>query len=208
MDAIAQGVVTLMFDKLFQKQVLPSLIDIYKMEVLYQCLEQAPVGNICEIGVYKGGSANFIVNYLKEKNRNDNVFLIDTFEGIPYSSPYDNVHGLGHFGDVDYKAIKDFFNAFSNVKLFKGKVERFIVEQVMQDDEKVYSFVHIDTDVYESYNRCLNFFYPRIAKKGIMLLDDYGAESCKGAKKATDDFCKFNNIELEVNELGQAIIRK
>ena len=48
--------------------------------------------------------------------------------------------------------------------------------------------IHLDVDVYPAIKFVLDEFWPRIARNGFILVDDYGFTTCKGAKKAVDEF--------------------
>lgn len=183
------------FDKIYEQQKLSSLIiGKHRYETIYNCLEETSNydADFCEVGVYKGGSANFIANYLKHKNINKKLFLIDTFKGIPNTTALLDTHCIGDFGDVDFKEIVEFFNDYKNVNIFKGEfnTHKNIIENIK------FSFVHLDVDNYISYQNCLEFFYPRMVDGGIILCDDYNVISCKGCTKAVDEFALKNNIKI------------
>jgi len=42
--------------------------------------------------------------------------------------------------------------------------------------------------IYESYRQCLEFFYPRMASGGIILLDEYKDPPWPGCTQAVDEF--------------------
>jgi O-methyltransferase len=191
-----------MINEVLKRQLLPSLLGLDRLRVIYSLLEKSPVGNICEVGVYKGGSANFIANYVLLKQQNRNIYLVDTFEGIPYSNKCDK-HTKGDFKDVNFNSISDFFKQYHNVKIYRG-----LFEDYKQELDRSYSFVHIDVDVYDAYRECLEYFYPRVVKNGILLLDDYNATSCIGAKIAVDNFCNQNRLNLYMGSSCQAYIIK
>jgi hypothetical protein len=70
-----------------------------------------------------------------------------------------------------------------------------------------FSFVHLDVDLYQPTHDSLAFFYPRMVTGGIIVCDDYGFDSCPGAKKALDDF--FRDKEEIINvPTGQAFVIK
>lgn len=190
------------FKELMLKQKMPSLVSIIKFEILHELLLKAPVlGDFAEIGVYKGGTANFIANF---KAQNRNLFLIDTFEGIPYSNKGVDLHKVGDFKDVDFVFLKKFFEEYRNTVIFKDK----FINCMEFLKENVFSFVHIDVDVYESYVETLNFFYPRMVNGGILLFDDYNAKTCPGAKLAVDKFVEKNKLCLQTKGPNQAWIIK
>ena len=67
-------------------------------------------------------------------------------------------------------------------------------------EEPFIHLIHLDVDVYTPIKFVLDALWPRIAPHGFILVDDYGFTTCKGAKKAVDDFmartrdCASNSI--------------
>jgi hypothetical protein len=53
-------------------------------------------------------------------------------------------------------------------------------------EERTYAFAHFDVDLYEGTVGCLEYFYPRMVRGGILLSHDYDWAS--GVRKAFDDF--------------------
>jgi len=149
---------------------------------LYTQLANFLPGNIAEVGVYKGGSAEIIAEKKLPKKK---LFLFDTFCGMPETSPEDNYHKKGNFSDTSYEAVLSGMKKFENVHVFKGVFPEENSDVVASES---FCMVHIDVDIYKSYMDCLNFFWPRLVKNGIMIFDDYHEKSCLGAKKAVDEF--------------------
>ena len=102
---------------------------------------------------------------------------------------------MNDFEDVDYEEVKETLSEWPNIEVYKGF---FPNEQSMELlSDKTFSIVHIDTDTYNSYIDCLEFFYPRMVPNGLILLDDYNESSCEGATLATNEFMsdKSENIQ-------------
>ena len=153
---------------------------------IYIQLANSLEGDFAEVGVYKGGSAEIIA---KNKNENKNLYLFDTFEGMPeVNVNVDNFHKKNDFNDTSYSNICLGLSHYKNVFIYKGI---FPDEHSDKIKDKKFSLVHIDVDIYKSYIDCLNFFYPKMTDGGIIILDDYSAPTCKGAKLAIDEF--FSN---------------
>ena len=49
-------------------------------------------------------------------------------------------------------------------------------------------FVHLDMDIYEPTIFALKFFNDRLVKGGVILLDDYGFDTCPGIPRAVQEF--------------------
>ena len=133
-------------------------------------------GEIWECGVYKGGTANAFAGF------NRTLRLFDTFEGMPEVSEYDNFHKKG-----DFKAEVP---KIENAIIYKG----FIPETFKGLEDCKIGFAHIDVDIYQSVKDCIEFIEPRLVKGGIMVFDDYGFRTCKGAKKAVNECLKIKRL--------------
>lgn len=146
-------------------------------------------GDIAEVGVYKGGSAKLIC----EAKGDRELHLFDTFEGIPGTTKHDSLYfDQGQF-PASYQNVANYLKDYSNVHLYKG----IFPATAGPIDERKFSFVHLDVDVYESTLGCLDFFYPRMAIGGVIICHDYTWAS--GVRKACDDF--FRNKPEAVIEL-------
>lgn len=157
------------------------------------------IGDVVEVGVYKGGSA---LELSKIFQHND-IYLFDTFEGLPKTNEYDNHHKAGDFNDVSYEDVLKLFEHNDKVKVYKGIFPNQNSEVLIN---KKIKFLHLDVDIYESYVNCLNFFHDKMIKGGIMVFDDYNANTCLGAKKAVDEFIEQHKLELNLGGDGQSYI--
>ena len=71
-------------------------------------------------------------------------------------------------------------------------VSGYFRDTLQEFSELRFSFVHLDCDIYASYMECLEFFYPRLAPGGIILLDEYNDPPWPGCNKAVDEFLTAN----------------
>ena len=136
-------------------------------------------GDIAEVGVYKGGSAKLICEMTKKKT----VHLFDTFEGLPDLSPQDSEEQFqkGEYSaQLDY--VKKVLKNYTHIQFYKG----FFPSTAEPVKNKMFSFVHLDVDIYKSTLSSLAFFYFRMSRGGIIISHDY--PSSKGVKKAFDEF--------------------
>jgi hypothetical protein len=136
-------------------------------------------GDIAEVGVYHGGSAKLIC----EAKGSRCLHLFDTFGGLPELCEIDNPAQFcrGKFLAL-FEDVKNYLRKYSNISLYKGLFPT-TAESVRK---KKFSFVHLDVDLYRSTISCLEFFYSRMSKGGVIISHDYiGAE---GVRKAFDEF--------------------
>ena len=72
----------------------------------------------------------------------------------------------------------------------EGKVEDTIPASA---PEKI-ALLRLDTDWYESTKHEMTHLFPRLASKGILIIDDY---SCwDGARKAIDEYMAEHNLRM------------
>ncbi len=176
------------FPELFQSQYESykklSLLSPDRLQNIISVIESLEKPNeYWECGVYQGGTALILANYFAD-NQPETWRFFDTFSGIPFNSIEDNQHQPGDFKEPN---IQDFLN------LFGRKSNSFIYSGIMPDtfsglENSKISVAHVDVDVYKSVLACLGFIYPRLSPSGFIIIDDYGAGSCIGARKATDKF--------------------
>lgn len=175
---------TLKFAQEIHKEgtILMDPIEICQLAMLVRNTSKIE-GDIAEIGVFKGGSAKVICQYKNDRE----LHLIDTFEGLPKTSSVDrNEVNNVSYAKGQYKAdiarVKKYLQQYSNVKIYKRKFP----ENSKDLEGKNFSFVHLDLDLYQSTYDCLQFFYYRMSKGGVILTHDY--QNAFGVRKAFDTF--------------------
>jgi len=156
---------------------------------------------IAEVGVYKGGTAKIIFGAM---NKEHDLYLFDTFEGIPNKSEYDNVVGIGDFGDSSYTEVQKLFNN-NKVHIHKGIFPQDTSKYI---DNIKFKLVHLDVDTYISYKESLEFFYEKMIKGGCIIFDDYNVPTCLGATKAINDFFKDKTEKIKKSGESYFIIKE
>ena len=169
------------FDTLLDPGRLLALLE------LVRAAAERSGGDVIELGVYKGGSAAVIAWALREARLDRTIYLCDTFEGMPQTLNWE-FHKEYDFADTSYEAVSGRLLAFLPDFPFRFHVGLFSQTLPSMTDCGQLCFAHVDADLYESVRDACEFVYPRMAKGGIILFDDYGAPTCPGAKKAVDDF--------------------
>ena len=176
-------------------------------------------GSIVECGVWKGGSIMAVAKTLMSLNNFDReLYLFDTFEGITDPTDFDisvkNEKGSEVIQkakekndkltlsivplDQVKKAVFSTGYPKENFHFIKGKVEDTLQKQAPQ---KI-SLLRLDTDWYESTKNELIYLFPRLAKGGVLIIDDYGFWT--GSKKAVDEYFKEKNIPFLINRIDSS----
>ena len=166
----------------YEKVIDTTIIDLDRAFILYQAaIASANIeGCSAECGVYKGGGSILIA-----MNRpNSPHYAMDTFEGFPDVITDLDLLDKGGFSEVSNVDLRRHLGKCPNIFALKGPFS----ETFKFIEDKRFSFVHFDSDLYVSTLECLQFFYPRFTKGGIMLFDDYLIADTPGVKKAVDEF--------------------
>jgi hypothetical protein len=158
-------------------------------DLAYLALTSAK-GSFVEVGVYKGGSAAYL--YALAPLRGVEVFLYDTFTGIPFCDPAagDTVP-VGTFDDTSADAVR------------RAMPDAHVYEGVFGPDSPlphIVGFAHIDCDQYDSVRVAINLLAPRMALGGVMLFDDY---ELTGARRAIDDASVTRHLKLHRTPSGK-----
>ena len=159
-------------------------------------------GQVAEVGVYKGGTARMLAKIFAPAGKT--VHLFDTFAGMPPTDPTKDLHHGGDFADVTLEGVSEYLSDCPNVRLYQG----FFPATAGPIESSTFCFVHADVDIYQSVLDCCRFFYPRLVTGGVLIFDDYGRNSCPGAKVAVDGFFADKPEQPVYVPTGQAFVVK
>lgn len=164
-------------------------VDVRKFMILNLIkLVQGLPGDTGECGAYTGCSSYAILSATAGAGRVHHIF--DSFEGLSAPRAEDDVacDEVFKWKEHDLSAsearIRENLNKFDSVRYYKG----WIPARFEEIADARFAFVHIDVDLYQPTLDSFRFFYPRMAKGGIILCDDYGFSSCPGAYRAMREF--------------------
>lgn len=179
-----------------------TLLDFDRAFILYQTALSTSHLNGCsaECGVFRGGSSALIADIEPTRKH----YALDTYEGFPDMFTDVDLHESGNFSDVSYEDIQALFSSHSNIVILKGRFD----ESFHMIRNEVFSFIHIDSDLYASTLECIEFFYPRMLPGGIILFDDYLIPDTPGVKKAVDEFFREKREHPVILPTFQAMVIK
>ena len=186
------------------RQIPYTLVDPVRCYMLYQCaLQAARLGaDAAEVGVYRGGTARLIASALRETSAR--VHLFDTFEGMPSTDPAHDEHRQGDFSDTSLESVRKNLAGLDNVAFYPG----FFPATAPPVERCTFALAHIDVDIYRSVLDCFAFFYPRMVTGGLMVFDDYGFDTCPGAKQGVDEFFRGRRERPWYLPSGQCVVVK
>lgn len=179
-----------------------TLVSKNRCFMIYQLLRHAANmdGDIAEVGVYRGGTAKLIAKTAADKN----VYLFDTFSGMPAITSKIDKHKAGEFRGCSLPLVKSFLKDCPNAIFYQG----IFPDTADSIRDRKFSFVYLDVDLYNSVKDCLEFFYARIVTGGVIIIDDYGAWGCPGVKKAVCEFlADKKEYPIITTEIQCAIIK-
>lgn len=140
-------------------------------------------GDTAECGVHKGAMSFLICKSNEASAIERTHFLFDSFEGLSTSDRFDGTHWSRGDLSIDEETVARNL-AGCRVQLMRG----WIPARFPEVADRTFAFVHIDVDLYQPTLDSLEFFYPRLGKGGIIVIDDYGFLTCPGATKACDEY--------------------
>ncbi len=165
-------------------------------------------GDTAECGVLFGAGSFMIMKATAREGRVHHIF--DSFQGLSKPGNQDDVKEDRTFkweeGDLSVNEItvKRNLTGHGNFTTYQG----WIPSRFDEVSNKIFSFVHIDVDLYQPTYDSLEFFYKRMTRGGIIVCDDYGSEACPGAYKALNEFISDKPEDIIHLTGGQGVIIK
>jgi len=167
-------------------QQFRSIVSESNLKLMCSLLEMLPDGDVVEVGVYHGGSAEWLYKSCIIQNRT--LHLFDTFSGTPFWDEELDHHKPGpEFADEEAPA--KIRRIMPLAKIYIGEYPKTHPQGLNN-----LAFVHCDCDQYQSYRSVIDILWPLVVPGGILLFDDY--PYLMGAKKAVEesfdikDLCK------------------
>jgi predicted O-methyltransferase YrrM len=160
-----------------------------RLYTLWQAMAALPDNDrpIVEVGAYKGGSARFMAESMRLHHRTRRFFVADTFSGhVVVDETLDGPHRVGEqFTNNSADEVAGYLSAFPEVQLIVGD---FRETSARLEPDAPFAFAHLDVDVYPVMSHALAFFADRLEPGGLIVVDDYGFVTCRGARQAVDEF--------------------
>lgn len=171
------------FDACYQSVKGATDVDIERLWVIYLMAKQTLNVDGCffECGVFRGGSASLIAQVADDRKP---LHLFDTFAGMPECDASRDDHIAGDFSDVSVESVRRVVGHSQSVEFHQG----WIPDTFSGMEEAKIAFAHVDVDIYSSMKACCEFIYPRMTAGGVIVFDDYGQFTCRGARDAIDEY--------------------
>jgi O-methyltransferase len=163
-------------------------------------------GNVAELGVYRGDFAKIINEAFPDKK----LYLFDTFEGFDKRDT--KIEFENNYSTADEDFSETSIELVLNKMRYKNNciVKKGFFPETTNEIHDTFSFVSIDTDLYEPIYKGLHYFYENLNKGGYIMLHDYNNKHYKGVKAALKKFSEEKNVAYFplCDESGSAIIMK
>ena len=160
-------------------------------------------GDIFELGVFKGNSLMRFANFNQITGAKKKFVCFDDFGKFSFTGKNKQDKqfikkwrkNTGSGIDVIDLKKKLKKKKLKNFNLIKGNVLETLPKFLLKKKKFKISLLHLDMDVYEPTALSLRLLYDKVAKGGIILIDDYS--QVKGATMATDEFIKEKKIKIK-----------
>jgi O-methyltransferase len=169
---------------------------------LQRVLDEEIPGALAEVGVWRGRTSAFLHRLAPERR----LYLFDTFAGFPERDLPPGEEDL-RFRDVSPAAVRSRVGPSPNVVLKPGYVPDVLHDVAAES----FAFVLLDLDLFDPTQASLEFFYPRLAEGGYLIVHDYNNEESDWAcKRALDSFLIDKPERLvELGDVwGSAVVRR
>jgi len=189
------------------------------IERIINSIDQFP-GSVIECGTYRGRTLLGMAHLLRKRGIEAKIYGLDSFQGFPDPTEEDALESRvipdaaqkGYFGDVSYDELNDRIRqlGFSEqVTLVKG----FFENTLPSLSDEVFTLIHLDCDLYQSYKTCLEFLYDRLLPGGYIVFDEYDEPDLAypGAHRAIDEFFADKPEQIQFFAKGvhdRAFVRK
>lgn len=184
------------------QKVDPTIINEQQIDYLVLYAIDAITNNIdgdfVEFGCYVGESSKFLRNTIVETKSDKDLYVYDSFEGLPNLSKYEENTGWRPrtLATTEEILISNFRK--NNLKppiITKGWFKEIPDYKL---PEKI-SFAFLDGDFYESIYDSLSKIYDKVSDGGYILFHDYDRNDLPGVKIAIETF--FNERGIDYNLL-------
>jgi hypothetical protein len=166
-------------------------------------------GSIVECGVRSGGSSAVFASAARS-NREREIWLFDSWEGLPEPSEVDVSFWTGRRGErgslpSSIETVRELL--FEKLHLDPDKIhfaQGWFEKTVpaLKTNVGPIALLVLDCSWYESYKLCLNELYDSVVRGGIVWLDDYGI--WQGCKQATDEFIAERRLDVTLHPVWEA----
>ena len=167
-------------------------------------------GDFVECGVNKGMFSSSVMDYIDWNCLNKHFFLFDTFKGVDpkYLNEVEKNGPIMKISDTQFlecfDQTKENFKEFKNVQLIRGSVPETLTN--IEINEVCY--LSLDMNCAMPEIAAAEYFWPKMVRGAIAILDDYTYSGYEEQYKAFNKFAYQKNITILSLPTGQGIYIK
>jgi hypothetical protein len=166
-------------------------------------------GDLIEAGAWRGGATMFMRAILKCRGVVDRtVWVADSFEGLPAPDAKNYPADAG-FDFTMYPQLAVSLESvqanFARYGLLDDKVrflQGWFKDSLKQAPMRELAVLRIDADLYESTMDVLRYLYPKVARGGYVILDDY--YNLAPCRKAVQDYRGQHGITTAIKAIDDS----
>ena len=185
-----------------------TMVDIYRLWVLWTLAGRLPAGDILEVGSWRGGSGAVLARRAAGGGTGGRVWLADTFAGVVKAGERDSYYRGGEHANTSPEVVRELLERLGvgNAELLVGT---FPEETGAGIAGRNFALCHIDVDVYQSAMDVFRWAWPRMVPGGVVVFDDYGFYGCEGVTACVEEVVADLSDGVFVPNLsGQAVITR
>ena len=167
---------------------------------LHKVIDNNLEGDVVEFGCFVGESSKYLMKTLVETKVNKNLYVYDSFEGLPDLSKWEENTGWRPrtLKTSEEILIQNFKQNNLPIPIihkdwFKNVPDYKIPEKIC--------FAFLDGDFYDSIYDSLTKIYDKVVDGGVLLYHDYLRPDLPGVDGAIVDFLNERGLEYNVVEL-------
>jgi len=172
-------------------------------------------GDVVECGLGEGNTFSMLAYLVggEERQHARALWGFDSFQGWPEPDPADASPRNPQKGEwkVSEEMIERRFEESGIYKEFPKLdvhvIKGFLSETLPDFPARPIAFLHIDVDLYSGYRDALRYLFPKVARGGLVLFDEYkefhredplygDKEKWPGCTKAVDEYFKGRQEKL------------
>ena len=137
-------------------------------------------------------------------------YLMDTFQGLVPELVNDAERAIGRLEMFDgtypecYEQTKKNFEEFDDVVMIRGTIP----DTLPQNKAKQIAFMHIDMNCAAPEVAAMRYFWPKVERGGIVVLDDYAYHGYQPQKDAMDALGREIGFMVASLPTGQGLVVK
>jgi O-methyltransferase len=187
-----------------------TMIGARRLRHLRTCVEQVlndgVPGDFIEAGVWRGGASIMMRAVLAAYGTVERiVWVADSFAGLPPPNPEKypadagiHLEGFSELA-IPLDAVKANFRAYGllddRVRFVKG----LFADTLANVPAREFALIRLDGDLYESTIDSLDALYPKLARGGFAVIDDYGA--VPACREAVHDYRERHRIDVPIETI-------